>query len=724
MNKVSRIDRRDFLRLSGAAGGGLVVGVYGSYEAVGQMLAATGNGGGDAAQLNAFVQIDTDGAVSIWVAKMDMGQGVRTSLPMLVADELDVAWDDVRVIQADAHPDMYGRMMTVGSSSVRRGAWLGVRRAGASARQMLVAAAAARWGVAAPECRTETGSVIHAGSGRRLSYADLAEEAAGMPVPEQPTLKDPSEFRYIGRPMKQVDTPAKVRGEAAFGIDARPEGMLFATVLHCPTFGGSVGSFDATEALTVSGVRDVFEVSAGIAVVADNTWAAFSGAEKLDVTWAKGEFSMSSADIFEHFAEVAEGEGAEALSEGDIAAGMAAVDTKVEAVYEAPYLAHATMEPMNCTVHVQGDRVEVWAPTQSPQSVQSTAAQLTGIAVENVTVHPMFLGCGLGRRGATDFVEDAVETAMRVDAPVQMLWTREEDMRHDLYRPAAYAKFEGGVDADGDIAAYRLRAVAQPLSATGGVGGGGGRGGRGGRGGGSRADRNAVDGLVTMQYDVANVLIDYASPEVRTPTGYWRSVGPSQNCWITESIIDELAHAASRDPLEFRLSMLDGSPRIQHALEVAADRAGWGTPPPQGRARGIGIVLDKGGYVAQIAEVSVQQGAVRVHKVTCAADYGFVINPLTVEAQTVGCIVNGLAAALYGEITIADGAVVQSNFHNYELLRIDEMPDVDVHIIDSEEEPGGAGEPALPPTAPAVTNAIFALTGNRIRKLPIKNHVL
>ncbi|MCH7823493.1 MAG: xanthine dehydrogenase family protein molybdopterin-binding subunit [Acidobacteria bacterium] len=726
MNNVAKIDRRDFIRWGGIAGGGLVVGVYGGYDAVGQMLAANGS---DTASLNAFVQIDTDGIVSIWVAKVDMGQGVRTSLPMIVADELDVDWDDVRVVQADAHPDKYGRMMTVGSSSVRRGAWMGLRQAGASAREMLVAAAAARWSVAAGECRTEMGSVIHSGSGRRLSYADLAEEAAAMPVPEHPTLKDPSEFRYIGTPMKQLDTPAKVRGEAVFGIDARPEGLLFATVFHCPTFGGSVASFDATESLAVSGVRDVFEISSGIAVVADNTWAAFEGADKLDVTWNKGDFAMSSADIFEHFAEVAEGEGAEARSEGDIAAGMAAVETKVEAVYQAPYLAHATMEPMNCTVHVQPDRVEVWVPTQGPQGVQSTAARLTGIAVEKVTVHPMFLGGGLGRRGANDFVTDAVETAMKVDAPVQVLWTREEDMRHDLYRPAAYAKFEGGVDADGNIAAYRLRAVAQPLSATGSSDGGfgGGRGGRGGRGGGGpRPDRNAVEGLVTMPYEVSNLLIDYGrpGPQVRTPTGYWRSVGPSHNCWITESIIDELAHAAGRDPLEFRLSMLGNAPRIRHVLEVAAQKANWSTPLPEGRARGIGLVIDKGGYVAQIAEVSVELGALRVHKVTCAADYGFVINPLTVDAQTVGCIVNGLAAALYGEITLADGGVVESNFHNYELLRIDEMPEVDIHLIDSDEEPGGAGEPALPPIAPAVTNAIFALTGKRIRRLPIKNHPL
>jgi len=714
MSRIDKLDRRDFLRLTGIASGGLVLGVYGGAADAQQMPSM----GVDPDPLNAFVAVANDGTVSIWVAKMDMGQGVRTSLPMIVADELDALWDDVRVVQADAHPNKYGRMMTVGSSSVRRGAWMDLRRAGASARQMLVAAAAERWGVAAGSCRTEAGAVLHPPSNRRLGYGELADAASMLPVPEEPTLKDPAEFELIGTPMKQLDTPARTRGQATFGIDVRVPGMLFGTVVHPPMFGGAVGSFDASAALAVEGVRDVVEISSGIVVVADNTWAAFAGADKLEVTW-DGDFDMSSDDIFAHFAELADGPGAQARAEGDIEAGMAAVATKVEAVYQVPYLAHATMEPMNCTAHVQADRVEVWAPTQNPQGVQSTAARLTGVPIENVVAHPMFLGCGLGRRSATDFVEDAVETAMKVGRPVQVLWSRTEDMRHDLYRPAAYAKFEGGVDADGRIAAYRLRAVSQPLSATGSSSGRGGRGGGGDSG--PRPDGNAVDGLVSMPYDVANLLIDYGRPDpkLRVPTGYWRSVGPSGNCFITETIIDELAHAAGRDPLEFRLSMLDDAPRIRRALEVAAEASGWGSDPPSGRARGIGLVIDKGGYVATVAEVSVAAGFPRIHRVTVGADYGMVINPLNVNAQTIGCVVNGLTAALYGEISIRNGRAVQSNFHDYQLLRIDEMPEVDVHVIESREEPGGVGEPALPPTIPAVTNAIFALTGTRIRRLPI-----
>jgi CO/xanthine dehydrogenase Mo-binding subunit len=710
MSTIAKVDRREFMRLTGIASGGLILGVYGCSQAEEFMSVPPGAAAG---ALNAFVQIGADDTVSIWVAKTDMGQGVRTSLPMIVADELDADWDSVRIVQADAHPERYGRMMTVGSSSVRRGAWMDLRRAGAAARHMLLAAAAARWSVDAADCHTESGAVIHTASTRRLSYGELAEEAAAAPVPDAPALKDPAEFRLIGTPMKQLDTPAKARGEAIFGIDVRVPGMLFGTVLHSPVFGGGVGSFDASAALAVDGVREVVEISRGIAVVADNSWAAFEGADRLDVTW-DGDFAMSSADISAHFAEVAEGPGSEARREGDIDAGMAAVHTAVEAVYEVPYLAHATMEPMNCTAYVQDDRVEVWAPTQNPQGVQSAAARISGVPIENVIAHPTFLGCGLGRRSATDFVEDAVETSMKIGAPVQVLWSRTEDMRTDLYRPAAYAKFTGGVDGDGNVAAYRLRAVAQPLSPTGSSNG---------RRGGDGVDGNAVDGLVTMPYDVANLLIDYGRPdaEVRVPTGYWRSVGPSQNCFITESIIDELAHAAGRDPLEFRLSMLGNAPRIRNALQVAAEHAGWGSAPPAGRGRGIGLVIDKGGHVATIVEVSVSNGFPRVHRVTVAADHGLVINPLNVEAQTVGCVVNGLTAALYGEISIRNGRAVQSNFHDYQLLRIDEMPEMSVHIIDSSEEPGGVGEPALPPAVPALTNAVFALTGTRIRKLPVMN---
>lgn len=708
------LDRRDFLKVGAAAGGGLLLwvalpggGRRGAVAAADREDALLGAG----LQPSAFLRVDPDGSVTIWVGKADMGQGVRTALPMIVADELDADWSRVTSVQADAHPEKYGRQMTVGSSSVRGGAWTPLRQAGAAAREMLVAAAAARWGVPAAGCRTERGRVLHDASGRSLGYGELAAEAAALDVPAEPRLKDPSEFTLIGTRVPLVDTRDKVTGRAGYGIDARAPGMLYATVLRPPVFGASLGSFDATRALAVEGVRDVLEISAGVAVVADHTWAAFEGAKALDVTWEPGGFAMGSEEIARRHAELARGPAAVAREEGDPDGALEATARRVDATYEVPYLAHATMEPMNCTAHARGDGCEVWAPTQTPQRAQRVAAELTGLPLEDVTVHVTYLGCGWGRRH-TDFVEDAVETSMKAGAPVQVVWTREEDMRHDQYRPASRIDFAGGLDDAGRAIALRARVTGQPLLVP---PGGGGRAGRE-RG----ADRNAVEGVASMGYAIPNLRVDYCRSDVGVPTGYWRSVGPSGNTFMVEGFVDELAHAAGRDPLEFRLELLRDHPRLTRVLELAAEKAGWDSPPPEGRARGIGLVEDKGGHVAQIAELSVEDGGVRVHRVTCAVDCGQVVHPGIVEAQTVGSVVAGLTAALYGEITLDGGRVVQSNFHDYGMLRMREMPDVEVHIVDSRDEPGGVGEPAVPPIAPAVANALFALTGTRIRSLPIR----
>ncbi|MGH7500350.1 MAG: molybdopterin cofactor-binding domain-containing protein [Longimicrobiales bacterium] len=698
MTTIAKLDRRDFLKLGAVAGGGLFLGVY--------VPDARASAQGKAATFapNAFVRIDPDDTVTIWVAKAEMGQGVRTSLPMIVADEMDADWSRIRILQADAHPDRYGRMTTVGSSSVRNGAWTPLREAGAAAREMLLAAAAARWGVGAMDLRTENGRVLHDGTGRSATYGELSEAAAALPVPAQPQLKSPGAFRLIGKRIPLVDTHAKVTGQAGFGTDVRVPGMLYATAVHPPVFGDTVASFDATRARAVPGVRDVFQLTQGVAVTATNTWAAFQGAKALDITYARGGFAMNSDEIFRHFREVAEQHGSEAAAEGDVAGALGTAVHRITATYEAPYLAHATMEPMNCTADVRADRCEIWAPTQSPQGTQSAAAELTGLPIEAVTVHVQYLGCGWGRRSRTDFVQDAVETSKQAGAPVQLLWSREEDMQHDFYRPAAHVRMEGGVDGAGRVQALNIHVVAPPF--------GGGRGG---------VDRNAVAGLVNQPYDITNLRVTYVRPDVAVPVSYWRSVGPSQNCFFLESFIDELAHAAGQDPVEFRRVMLDGTPRLRHVLEVASERAGWGSPPPAGRGRGVALVIDKGGIVAQVAEVSLGAGRVRVHKVTCAMDCGRVIHPGIVEAQVVGSIVGGLSAVLYGEITIETGRVKQSNFHDYPMLRIDEMPEVEVVLVESEEEPGGAGEPALPPTAPAIANALFALTGTRVRRLPIRS---
>ncbi len=697
MHEYVKLDRREFLRLGGTAGGGLVLGLYVSD---GDWAEANGP-----FQPNAFVQIDPTEGISIWVAKAEMGQGVRTALPMIVADELDADLDSVRIVQANAHPEKYGSQMTVGSRSIRGNGFVSLRRAGAAAREMLVAAAATRWGVAASTCRTGAGRILHEETGRSLDYTAVAEAAAELPVPESPRLKDPSEFRYIGKPMAQRDTPLRVTGAAIFGTDVRVPGMRYGTVVHPPVFGGSVASFDATRALQVTGVRKVFEVSRGIAVVADNTWTAFAGAAALDVTWDDGDFSMDSSDIRASFAALAESDGGVGRDDGDASSALERATTRLEATYEVPYLAHATMEPMNCTAHAREGHCEVWAPTQNPQGTQSTAAEITGLSMEDVTVHVTFMGCGLGRRARTDYVEDAVETSMRLGEPVQVVWSREEDMQHDFYRPATYNRLEGGLDDDGVLQALKIRVVAPPLFR--------------GRG---EVDRSSLSGILSMPYSLPNCFVDNCQSDVPVVVGHWRSVGPSQNVFILESFIDELAHAAGTDPIEFRLQMLGEQPRLRHVLRLAADEAGWSSPLPSGRARGVAIVVEKGGYVAQIAEVSVDNGRPRVHKVTCAFDCGLIVNPATVEAQATGSVVTGLAAALDGAITIEGGRVVQSNFHDYPLLRIDEMPEVDVHLVDSNEDPGGAGEAAVPPIAPAVTNALFALTGTRIRSLPLSEH--
>jgi len=693
------LDRRSFLKVGAATGGGLLLALYA--PATGSSAAMSGRTAGPFMP-NAFLQVDTAGIVTITVARSDMGQGVRTALPMIVAEELDADWGSVRIVQADAHPDRYGRMMTVGSTSVRNGAWLPLRRAGAAAREMLVGAAAARWQVEPTTLRTEQGRVLHDGSGRSAGYGELAEVAAALPVPAEPKLKDPSAFRIIGTSPAQVDVKDKVTGRAVYGIDARPPGMLFATVVHPPVFGSRVKSFDARRALQVAGVKRAVQVSAGVAVVADNTWAALQGARALTIAYENDGFAMGSADIFRALSELADTPGAEARREGNWESAMSTA-TSVEATYEAPYLAHATMEPMNCTADVRADRVELWAPTQNPQGAQQAAARITGVPLDRVTVHVQLLGCGWGRRSSTDYVQDAVETSKAIGAPVQVLWSREEDMQHDFYRPAAHVRLKGGLDSNGRLVAMHVRVAAQGIS-----------------GGRNAIDSNAVASIADTPYAIPNYLVEYCRANFEVPVGYWRSVGPSQNTFLFESFMDELAARAGRDPVDFRRELLQNEPRMRHVLDVAASRAGWGSPLPPGRARGVALVEDKGGRVAEVAEVSLERGRIRVHRVTLVADCGQIIHPRIVEGQMTGSVVAGLSAALYGEITIERGRVVQGNFNNYRMLRIDEMPHVDVHVLESREEPGGVGEPGVPPIAAAVANALFTLTGVRARRLPLR----
>ena len=692
------VSRRDFLKVTSSAGAGLMMGVYLPGKPRFKSAAV------DSFEPNVWIKISPDNKVTITLAKSEMGQGVKTALPMIVADELDADWQNVEVVQADAHPDKYGGMMTVGSRSVRGGAWIRLRETGATVREMLVSAAAKRWGVDPASCRTDNSSVYHDASNRSLTYGKLTADASGLKVPKKPQLKDPSQFKYIGKSIPQIDTPDKVSGKTVFGLDVRLPDMLYATVVHPPVFGASVKSFDDREAIKVAGVKKVFQVSLGVAVVAKSTWAAFKGARALQIKWDNGNFSMDTKDISKSFRDLAKKRGVVARNDGNTEKAMKKVDSHLEAVYEVPYLAHATMEPMNCTAHVKQGRCELWAPTQNPQGSQRTAAQLTGFSNDQVTVHVTQLGCGFGRRSRTDFIQDAVETAMKVDAPVQVVWTREEDMQHDYYRPATYNILEAGLDKAGKPVAWNHRVVAPPIGR---------------RGGPNSLDRSSVNGASNLPYDISNIFVDYCRSDIPVPVGHWRSVGPSQNTFITESFIDEVAFAAGKDPFEYRRKLLKNQPRLRNVLELAAEKSGWGGKLPEGFARGIAVVEDKGSACAQVAEISIEKSQVKIHRVTCALDCGQVIHPGIVESQTVGSVVYGLSAALYGEITIKKGKVTQSNFDNYPLLGIHEMPKVDVHLVDSNEEPGGAGEPAVPPTAPAVTNAIFALTGQRIRSLPV-----
>jgi isoquinoline 1-oxidoreductase subunit beta len=592
---------------------------------------------------------------------------------------------------------------TYGSMSVRT-SWDPLRKSGATARAMLIAAAAQQWGVDKSQCRTENGAVIHPANSQRLSYGALAEAAAKLPAPAGIAPKSPGQFKYIGKSLKRLDTPLKVNGSAIFGIDAKVPGMQYAVLARCPVFGGKVKSFDATKAKAVPGVKQVVQISRGVAVLADNTWNAMEGRRALQIEWDEGALAhLDSAGIRKMFAELAEKPGAVARKAGDADAALSSAPKKLEAVYEAPYLSHAPMEPMNCTAHVRADGCDVWAATQIQTAAKQTAMQITGLPADKVEIHTLFLGGGFGRRGGADFIEEAVETSKVAGVPVKLTWSREDDMTHDLYRPASYTKFTGALDADGWPSVWHARIACPSFAGM--------------RNG---VDFAAVQGIDDIAYAVPNIQVEYNKAEPGIPTTYWRSVGYSQNTFFTESFLDELAAAGGKDPLEVRRRLLANTPRMKAVVELAAEKAGWGKPLPSGRARGISVVNNIGSFNAQVAEVSIDKGKLRVHKVVCAVDCGQVVNPAIIEAQIQSGIVYGLSAALKSGITIKNGRVEQQNFNTYEVLRIDEMPVVEVYIVPSEHAPGGIGEASTPTTAPAVANAIFALTGKRIRKLPIR----
>ncbi len=705
--------RREFLKTGAAAGGTLLLGFH-------LPLAAAKTNTGTAAPFapNAFIRIDRQGTVTLVIPQVEMGQGIYTGLSMILAEELDARWDKVRVEHAPPNEKLYANPIffiqaTGGSTSVRA-FWKPLRIAGASARAMLMGAAAKRWGVAADTCHTADSTVTHQPSGRSLAYAALVEDASRLTPANPPPLKDLKNFALIGKPLKRLDTPDKVNGKAIYGIDAMPAGVKFAALAICPVFGGKVGHVDDTAAQQITGVRQIVVLEDYVAVVADHTWAAKQGLAALEIRWDEGPHAKVDSDQVWHELRVAgEESGVVAKTVGDLTKGLG-TGVRLNAAYELPFLAHAQMEPLNCTVQVKPDSCEVWVGSQILARAQSVAAAAAGLPVEKVTVHNHLIGGGFGRRLEVDMVERAVRIAKQVDGPVKIIWSREEDIQHDVYRPV-YRNIMSASVAEGKVVGWSHRVVGSSIIARWlppafqkGI------------------DIDAVDSAVDIPYDIPNLQVEYKRAEPPgVPTGFWRGVGPNSNVFAIESFMDELAHQAGKDPVAFRRDMLTQTPRLQAALDLAANKADWGKPLPPRTGRGICAQTSFGSFIATVAEVEVSDaGVVHVKRIVTAVDTGIVINPDSVVAQLQGGLIFGLTAALFGEITIKNGRVEQSNYHNYRVLRINEIPAIEVHLIDSAEPPGGIGETGTTAVPPAVGNAIYAATGVRLRRLPIDSRQL
>jgi len=709
------VSRRDFVTVLATTGGGLLLG----WRAGEPSRAATGAAAGapPAFVPNAFIRIGSDSRVTLIMNQVEMGQGSYTSMPMLLAEELEVGLDQVQLEHAPPNDKLYanpffGDQETGGSSSVRA-FYEPLRRAGATARSMLVAAAAQTWDVDPASCRAKRGVVTHTPSGRTLTYGALADKAAKLPVPEKVPLKDPKDFTLIGTPAKRLDAAEKVNGKAQFGIDVRLPGMKIATVAASPVLGGKVAALDEAKAMAIPGVRQIVNLGDVVAVVADHMWAAKQGLAALAIRWDDGpNGGVSTADVVQGLDAASQQAGVVARTQGDTPAAMAGAAKKIDAVYQVPFLAHAPLEPMNCTVHVQKDRCEVWTGSQTLTRAQGTAARVTGLPLEQVVVHNHLLGGGFGRRLEYDWVTQAVRIGQQVEGPVKVVWTREEDMQHEFYRPYYYDRMAAGLDAGGKPVAWTHRIVGPAIVARylppgfrNGI------------------DPDGVDGAVQLLYDIPAIQVEFVRHEEPVlNTTFWRGVGPTHNVFVIESFMDELAVAAKADPVEYRRSLLSKAPRARAVLDLAAKAAGWGQPLPAGRGRGVALLFSAwGSYLAEVAEVEVSQaGELRVHRIVCAVDCGTVINPDTVQAQIQGGVNFGVSAALWGEVTLKNGRVEQSNFHNYRVLRMNEAPTIEVHLVRNLEAPGGVGEPGTSVTAPALANAVFAATGKRIRKLPLQ----
>lgn len=734
----SEVSRREFLKTNAKGGAAFVVGFYLPSRSRAQSMHSK------AFAPNAWVSITSDNQITMFVEKPEMGQGQRTVEAMLLAEELEVDLFAIRIEQAPTISDIYKSLSTGGSGGTREG-WGSVRKAGAQAREMLVRAAAEQWSADKKDCRAESGTVLHVPTGRRLSYGELAETASKLPEisDDAVSLKEPKDFRLIGKPVPRVDTPSKVDGSAGFGIDVRVPDMLYALIARCPHFGGRLLSFDAAGAKNTPGVRAVFPVApigfvdirsyggrnfnsaGGVAVVADSTFAAIQGRKALKLDWEKGpganETTSSLRSLLERQATA--NPTFIAVDQGDAGKAVGSAAKKIEATYELPFTPHATMEPMNTTVHVREGEIEVWSPTQWANVIQDEIATISGLPKNKVIVHMTLSGGSFGRRAHWDYAAEAWQVAREIKKPVQLVWTREDDIQHDFYREYSYHRLEGGLDPQGKITAWSHRVVSTSIrqifdspEAL------------------QEPKHSAeLEGANALPYSCANVLVDYAPAASVVPRAWWRSVTSSFNAFAVECFVDELAHAAGADPCEFRMRALEENQKAQgldrrkfkNVLRLAAEKAGWGKPLPAGWGRGIACHWSFGSYIAHVAEVSVEKdGSLRVRRVVSAVDCGTAVNPDGVRAMTEGGINFALTPVLGGEITIKDGAVEQSNFHDCQVLRLNQSPDIEVHIVPSTEDPQGMGEPGVPPLAPAVANAIFAATGVRVRRLPVDRVLL
>lgn len=706
------ISRRGFIKLGSVSAAGMILGV-------GLQACASNEDGSEKVSSgfspNVWLVIEGNGLVTIFLGKSEMGQGVMTALPMLIAEELEVDMTTVRVRMATSH-SRFGSQYTAGSESVR-GNWLALRKAGAAGRLMLIAAAAKKWGVSPDACYAEQGVVVNSNTKQRISYGSLVTSAVKLPVPDDIPLKDPENFRVIGHKVNRLDIPDKVSGRAVFGMDVILPDMLVATIAHPPVFGGKVKSYDAKQALSVKGVRHVLEIDSGVVVVGQGYWSAMKGLQNLKIQWRPGEYAETNTEsMFKEYSRLADEAGDVVYEIGSESAGKTEETLEIEAGYQLPYQTHATMETMNCTAHVHGKGCDIWAPTQHPDGARNAAAEIvygqlqrtlekiysrfTGNIYPDIVVQKTYIGCGLGRRLEHDFIVEAVQISKKLGVPIKLIWSRKEDMQHSFYRPGTYNKIRAVLDKRG-LPLNWVHRIVGPVQGL------------------------SVDGAANIPYSIPYKRIESRVSKSAIPIGSWRSTGGSINAFVIESFIDELASLNGIDPFDFRTSLLKNNPDYQAVLSAAAKAARWGSALAENHFQGIALYGARNSIVAQVAEISVSNmGAIKVHKVVCAIDCGMVVNHEIVKSQLEGGIVFGLSATIKHEITFSGGSVVESNFHDYPIIRMHEAPDVELVIVSSSRSPGGVGEVAVPPVAPAITNAIFAATGKRVRKLPIKPHDL